>query len=164
MIAAARQAFVDEFVRELPEGYDTMVGAHGATLSGGQKQRISIARAILRDPTILVFDEGHKPDRRRLGTQNPRGDGRVHEEQNHPSDRPSFRNGTPGRCHSRHERRTHRRRRHTRGTAAEVRTLHPFVSHPAHGRRRQTVTIPKHKHTAKHKWTTPTERYLATLS
>ena len=57
VLAASRKAFVDEFVRELPEGYETMVGEHGATLSGGQKQRISIARAILRDPAVLIFDE-----------------------------------------------------------------------------------------------------------
>jgi ABC-type multidrug transport system fused ATPase/permease subunit len=54
---AARQAYVEEFVRKLPEGYGTVVGPHGATLSGGEKQRIAIARAILRDPAILIFDE-----------------------------------------------------------------------------------------------------------
>lgn len=57
VLAAAKLAQCDEFVRELPDGYATMAGAAGGKLSGGQRQRIAFARAILKDAPVIVLDE-----------------------------------------------------------------------------------------------------------
>ncbi|WP_050464941.1 ABCB family ABC transporter ATP-binding protein/permease [Herbaspirillum autotrophicum] len=57
IVAAAKAAYIHDFIESLPAGYDTMVGERGLKLSGGEKQRVAIARTLLKNPAILIFDE-----------------------------------------------------------------------------------------------------------
>ncbi len=95
--AAARAAGADEFIRELPEGYDTVVGERGYTLSGGQRQRIAIARTLLVNPPILVLDDATSAIDVQVEQQIHGGAAGAHGGADHADHRPPAVHHQPGR-------------------------------------------------------------------
>ena len=121
--AAARAAGAHEFIEELPEGYDTLLGERGYSLSGGQRQRVAIARAILADPDVLVLDDATssvdatKEHEIRAALQ------RRDEGPDDDRDRTPAGDDRPRRARRRARGRPHRRGGHARGAARAVSAL-----------------------------------------
>ena len=117
--AAAAAAGADEFIRELPDGYDTVVGERGYTLSGGQRQRIAIARTLLVNPPILVLDDATSAIDVQVEQQIHDGAARADGGPHHADHRPPPLDHQPGRPGRAARRRPHRRRRHARRAARD---------------------------------------------
>ncbi len=136
VIAAAKAAEADDFIRELPNGYDTVVGEQGLTLSGGQRQRVALARALITNPRLLLLDDATSAVDPRIEAEIHATLHRVMAGPDHAADRAPEIHAQPGRPDRRaHRRREAGRHRHRRRAHPALRAV-PDPDHRPRRRRR----------------------------
>ena len=114
ILEASEIANANEFIQQLPQKFDTNIGDSGNTLSGGQKQRLSIARAVLKNPPIMILDEATSALRYRVGAIGANCFGANDAKQDLFGDCPPFIDHPKSRYHSRAQKRKDCRTRKTR--------------------------------------------------
>ena len=149
VVAAAKAAHIHAFIESLPQGYKTGVGERGLKLSGGEKQRVAIARTLLKNPAILVFDEGDQRARHTHREDHPGRTFRDRARTHHPGHRAPPVDDRRRRPDSRARTRPRSRTRQPRGAARRTWPLCAAVGHAAAradecggaGRRRPSLTF-----------------------